>query len=171
MESKPSSRPSIKAVLAEVACGAIPGSSMSDAEYAQLGELGGIPAPLVGVVLGASEALGRRLNFASKNTLERTFAAPYEAVLKAFVLALQAQKLRMTVAFDTAHGACVEADLPNDMFSRGGTLSFSIGDGTTTTTISGTSEIRGQRFDWGKGNRALGDLFAKTEHYIGTLNT
>ncbi|MDQ2858662.1 MAG: hypothetical protein M3R53_08445 [Candidatus Eremiobacteraeota bacterium] len=169
MESKPSTRPSIKAVLAEVARGEVPGSGMTEAEYSALGALAGIPAPLVGVVMSASEALERRLNFASKKSLERTFAAPYEAVLKAFVLALQAQKLRMTVAFDTAHGACVEADLPNDMFSRGGTLSFSIADGAASTTISGTSEISGQRFDWGKGNRTLGDLFAKTERYIGTL--
>lgn len=54
-----------------------------------------------------------------KKTAERTFAAPYEPVVKAFLLALQAQKLRLSVAFDAAHGACVEAELQNDMLFRG----------------------------------------------------
>jgi len=159
----------MKAILADVAGGEVQGSGMSDTEYAALGALAGIPAPFVGVGLSAAEALANRFNIEAKNTAERTFAAPYGPAAKAFVLALHAQKFRMTVAFDTAHGACVEAELPRDI-SRGGTLSFSITDAGTTTTIAGTSEIKGQMVDWGKGNRALSELFATTERYLGALD-
>lgn len=170
MESQPSGRPSIKTILAEVAGGEVHGSGMSDADYGALGAIAGIPAPLAGMALAASEALGTRLNIESKKTAERTFDAPYEPVVKAFLLALQAQKLRLSVAFDAAHGACVEAELQNDMFSRGGTLSFSITDAGASTTVAGTSEIKGQMFDWGKGNRALAGLFDNTERYLREIN-
>jgi hypothetical protein len=36
--------------------------------------------------------------------------------------------------------------------------------------VAGASEIKGQMFDWGKGNRALKDMLAKTEPFARRLH-
>jgi hypothetical protein len=146
-------------------------AGMSTDQIAKLlGPLSGLPSGAFQVSIEAGNAIGRSLGFKSSKSAETLLACDYPCAVRALVFALTGQKYALTTAFDTPHGAYFEAQLPNDLFALGGTLQLDLAEaGPGQIRLSGTSEIRGQMFDWGKGKRALADVFAKTQAFAARL--
>jgi hypothetical protein len=117
------------------------------------------------------EALGKALKFKSKKTVERTFDYEYAKVARALAISLGSLNPQFGVVFDTPTGAVIETRLPKDFFSLGGTVMLQlVEEDPSRVKIIGTSEIKGQLFDWGKGKRALNDIFDKTEQFLQMLS-
>lgn len=90
-------------------------------------------------------------------------ACSYPAAVRGLVLALTSLRYTLTSAFDTPAGAYIEVEMPGDFFSHAGTLQFDLVDqGENQIALAGASEIKGQLVDWGKGKRALNEVFEKT---------
>lgn len=171
--TEPAKRPSVRVILdAEAAKMEAVKSGMSEKEVADLfAPLAGLPSALLQLSFKAGQALGETLGIKSGKKAERDFAYPYVSVVRALVLALGSLKHQITAVLDTPRGCAIEATLPTDVFSLGGSLFFEVvEEGTSQVRIIGTSEIKGQMFDWGKGNRALRGVFDKIEHYGNLLS-
>ncbi len=60
--------------------------------------------------------------------------------------------------------------MSTDIWSYGGMLTIEFSDESPSRiVVSGESEIRGQMFDWGKGKRALEEIFSETGRYLQRL--
>jgi hypothetical protein len=158
-------RPKIRDILTrEELEGLAHDAGMSDADLAKmLGPLTGLAGGALQMAMSAGDAFwsGRGLKTVKSARLE--LAASYPVAVRSLVFALTSLEREITAAFDTAAGAYIETDLPSDVFSRGGTLQFDVIErGAATVELVGASEIKGQIFDWGKGKRALNDVFEKT---------
>jgi hypothetical protein len=171
--TKPQKRLSIRDILAADApkMEAVK-SGMSEKEVADLlAPIAGLSTALLQLSFKTGEALGETLGIKSGKKVEKVFSYPYVSVVRALVLALGSLKHQITALFDTPRGCAIEAKLPTDIFSLGGSLFFEIvEEGTSQVRIIGSSEIRGQMFDWGKGKRALRGVFDKIEHYSNLLS-
>jgi hypothetical protein len=136
----------------------------------QLAPLSGLPGGVLHVAMEAGGALGRGFGFAARKRAEARLAASYPTAMRALVFALHSMGRELTAAFDTPAGAYVEAKLPGDIFSPGGSLQFDVvEEGPGAVRIAGASEIKGQMYDWGKGKRALAEAFEKTEAFARRL--
>jgi hypothetical protein len=165
-------RPAIREILsADELKGLAGDAGMSTDQIARLlGPLSGMGSGAFQVSIEAGNAIGRSLGFKSSKTAETMLSATYPVAVRALVFALTGQKYALTTAFDTPHGAYFEAQLPNDLFALGGTLQLDLTEiAPDRMRLTGTSEVRGQMFDWGKGKRALNDVFAKTQAFAGRL--
>jgi hypothetical protein len=135
-----------------------------------MGSVMGLPAPIAQMLMSVGDAMGKSFGYKSTSIVTRTYTVSYTAALRGLVLALHATNHSVAVAFDTPRGAFVEAQLPTDFFSMGGTVKFDIIDYETgAVTIASQSEIKGQKFDWGKGKRALNEVLDKTGEFAGRL--
>ena len=110
------------------------------------------------------KALGEGLGFANKKQVTPSIAQPYASVLRAMVVTMTSGPSGLSAATDTRAGAYLEGTLPGDMLSSAGTVSFDVVDrGDQGTEVVGASEIKGQAFAWGKGERMLNDVMNKAE--------
>lgn len=147
------------------------GGGTSEKDIAEaLGAAYGLPASVAQALLSAGDALGRSLGLESHSQIERRYSLPYVPVVRGLLLGLRALSYEVAAIFDRPRGAFVEARLPTDFFSMGGIIQFDVIDQPDgTVTIAGQSEIKGQKFDWGKGKRALNDAFDKTDQFARLL--
>jgi hypothetical protein len=167
-------RPSIQEILTTANLKAdVSGSEMSESDIAGLlAPISGLSKNLFLLSMKAGNALGKTLNIKSSKKIETEFPYSYPSVVRALVIALGSLQNEIVALFDTPKGAFIEAKLPTDLFSLGGSLTFEIIDqAPTRVRILGASEIKGQRFDWGKGKRSLQQIFEKTHKYVTLLAT
>ena len=88
-------------------------------------------------------------------------------IVLAFVLAFRHLEREIVAYYDTAHGSVIEVKLPVDVLAYAGTLSIEfIDESPSRILINGATEIAGQMFDWGKGKRALEEVFETAAHYL-----
>lgn len=170
--TEPQKRPSIRDILAADASKNQAGKSgMSEKEVSDLlAPIAGLSSDLFQLSMKAGEALGKTLGIKSGKKVEKLFSYPYASVVRATVLALGSLEHQITAFFDTPRGSAIEAKLPTDVFSLGGSLFFEIvEESASQIRIIGSSEIKGQMFDWGKGKRTLRDVLEKIEHYSNLL--
>jgi hypothetical protein len=165
-------RPRIRDILTrEELEGLAHDAGMSDADLGKmLGPLSGLGSGALQVVMSASDAFwsGRGLKAVKAERLE--LAASYAVAIRSLVFALTGLGREIRTAFDTEEGAYFETDLPGDIFSRGGTLQFDVIErGGGAVELRGASEIKGQIYDWGKGKRALAEVFEKTQGFARRL--
>ncbi|MEI8032471.1 MAG: hypothetical protein WCH05_03905 [Chlorobiaceae bacterium] len=166
-------RPSIRDILAAESLKAESGNAaMTEKDIADLmASILELPGGVLEVVFQTGEALGNSLGLKSQKKEERLFSYPYIAVVRALVISLGSLKLQVSALFDTPKGCAVEAQLPVDIFSLGGTMLFEVVDeGARVVRIAGSTEVKGQMFDWGKGKRKLHDVYEKIEHYSALLS-
>ena len=117
----------------------------------------------LGTMLGG-RALGEGLGLANKKQVTRHIAQPYASVLRAMVVAMSSGPSGLTAATDTRLGAYLEGRMPTDLLSGAGTVAFDVADqGDKGTEVIGSSEIKGQAFAWGKGERSLNEILEKAE--------
>jgi hypothetical protein len=159
-------RVSVRAILAEEGLGLSGGDKgMADDKIAK--GLAGAAGMSQGEFLGAMQggrALGQGLGIANKKQVTRSIAQPYASVVRAMVVTMTSGPSGLTAATDTRAGAYLEGSLPGDLLSGAGTVAFDIVDrGDQGTEVVGASEIKGQAFAWGKGERMLNDLLDKAE--------
>ena len=165
-------RPKIRDILAMDGMEGGDGESgMSEEVLAKImGSVTGLPAPIAQMTLSVGDALGKSLGLKSNAAVTRSYSGSYTAVVRGLLLSLHATKHTLAAAFDTPQGAYVEAQLSRDFFSLGGTVQFDIAeDSAGAVTIAGQSEIKGQKFDWGKGKRALEEVLDKAEDFARRL--
>ena len=166
-------RDSVKDILAKV--GIVLGGhtdGISDETMGKItGAAMGLPAGIGQMLMSGSEALGKSFGFSTKKAMSHDLAASYGIAVHALALALQAERYGLSTAFDTPHGACIECDMPHDFFSMGGTITLDVAElAAGQIRISAACEIPGQKFDWGKSNRAMTEIFAKTDGFVGRLD-
>lgn len=131
----------------------------------------GIPSGVFQLSMKLGDALGKKLNLKSSKKVEKILPNPYVLVVRATAAAIGSLKYEITNLLDTPQGSAIEAKLPLDIFSLGGSLLFEIIEqGTSLVHIIGSSEIKGQLFDWGKGKRSLQDVFDKIDQYVNLLS-
>jgi hypothetical protein len=171
-QDTPQGRPPIRTILTGEEMKGLAtdaGLSMSDLA-SQLAPISGLPGGVLHVAMEAGGALGRSFGFTARKKAETRLAASYPTAVRALVFALHSIGRELTAAFDTPAGAYFEAKLPGDIFSPGGSLQFDvIEERPGAVRIAGASEIKGQMYDWGKGKRALADVFEKTEAFAKRL--
>lgn len=159
-------RVSVRTILAEEGLDRSTGDKdMDDAKIAKglAGAAGMSQAEFLGVMQGG-RALGQGLGIANKKQVTRSIAQPYASVLRAMVVTMTSGPSGLTAATDTRTGAYLEGRLPGDMLSSAGTVAFDVIDrGDQGADVVGASEIKGQAFAWGKGERMLKDLIDKAE--------
>lgn len=171
-EVPPAERPKIRALLtAEELEGMAEEAGMSAEGIAKaLAPLSGLPGGALHLAMEAGESLYVSMGLKTGKTAELSLASSYGSAVRGLVFALTSLGHDITAAFDTPSGAFFEATLPRDFLSRPGTLQFDVVDaGPNAARISGASEIKGQIYDWGKGKRALAEVFAKTEAFARRL--
>ena len=138
----------------------------------QLAPLGRVSAGTLQVAMTMGEWLGQKLGLKSSTREERTFAVSYAVLVRALILALSSNRYAITALFDTPKGAFVEAQLPKDFRSLGGTLRFDvIEDGPASVGLAAACEIRGQWFDWDKSKQMLEDVLEKTNLFVSHLQS
>ena len=168
---EPKGRPSIRDILSPDGLRTEVGKSgMSEKEVAQL--LAPIPGlrELFELSMKVGKGVGTALGISRKSGKTKVFASPYPSIVRATALALGSLGQEITALFDTPRGSTIEARLPIDIFSFGGSLLLEIvEEGVSEVCIIGSSEIKGQMFDWGKGKRALREVFDKIERYVPPL--
>jgi hypothetical protein len=159
-------RVSVRAILAQEGLSLAGGEKgLSDEKIAkQLSGGAGMSATEFAGVMAGGRAIGEHLGLANKRQLTRHIAQPYAAVLKAMVVTMRSGSSGLTMATDTREGAYLEGGMPSDMLSSAGTVAFDVLDrGAQGTEVVGASEVKGQIFAWGKGERMLKDIIDKAE--------
>jgi hypothetical protein len=165
-------RPKIREIVADVDLQATASrSDMSVQDIASLlSPLTQLPSGVFAATVSVADAAGKALDIKSEAKAEQVYSRPYADVARALILALVSLGYPLTILFDTPSGAVIEAKLTVDFWSLGGTLSFVISEEhASSVRVSGTSTISGQRFAWGKGQRALADVIQKTGEYLNLL--
>ena len=165
-------RDGIKAILAKA--GMALGGHTDGISEETMGKIAGaamgLPAGIGQMLMGSGEALGKSFGFSTKKAMSHDLAAPYGIAVHGLVLALQAERYGLSTAFDTPKGAYIECDMPRDFFSMGGTIALDIAEvAAGSIRIGAACEVPGQKFDWGKSNRAMTEIFAKTDAFVGRL--
>lgn len=100
---------------------------------------------------------------------ETSYSAPYHyaTVVLAYFLALRQAELEIIALYDTSQGSAIEAKLSTDIFSLGGSLAFEfVDESSSMIRVQGSTEIKGQMFDWGKGKRTLLKICESAEQYM-----
>ena len=159
-------RVSVRAILAQEGLTLARGEKgMSDDKIAkQLAGGAGMSATEFAGVMASGKALGEHLGLANKRQVTRHIAHPYATVLKAMIVTMRGGASCLSLATDTRDGACLEGGMPSDMLSSAGTVAFDVLDrGAQGTEVIGASEVKGQMFAWGKGERMLKDILDKAE--------
>ena len=168
------SRPSIRDIVAGQV-NYTPSAGMSEKDLANLlAPLTQLSGNSFFLSMKAGEALGKAMGMKSSKQLQKIFPGPYQyatAVL-ACILAIRHMGREIISLFDTPRGSVIEIKLPVDVISFAGTLTIEIIDESPSRIVlNGTTEIQGQKFDWGKGKRALEQVFESTEQYLRRLTT
>jgi hypothetical protein len=160
-------RASVRDILAVDDLKANIGQGMSEKDIANLlAPLIDLPGGLFLVSMKAGYALAKELNIKNNQRVEKIFPYSYPYVVRAVVLALGSLKREIITLIDTPKGSAIEAQLPNDIWSLGGSILFEIVDeNSSQVRVIGASEIQ-QKFDWGKGKRSLNEVFNKVEQYL-----
>jgi hypothetical protein len=171
-EQEGGGRPRVREILTrEELEGLAHDAGMSDEALGKLlGPLSGLGSGAMQMAMQAGDAFwsGRGLKTVKSQRLE--LQAAYPVAVRSLVFALTGLGREIKAAFDTAEGAYFETDLPGDIFSRGGTLQFDVIErGAGAVELLGASEIKGQIYDWGKGKRALAEVFDKTQGFARRL--
>lgn len=159
-------RISVRTILAEENLQRTVGDKgLSDENIAKgLAPAAGMPQGLFLGALMGGKALGQSLGIANRKQVTRTIAQPYASVLRAMVVAMSGGSSGLTTATDTRTGAFLGGTMPGDVLSVAGTVSFDVIDrGDLGAEVIGASEVKGQMFSWGKGERALMDILDKAE--------
>jgi hypothetical protein len=126
------------------------------------GKLMSLPVPAVAlkavaeVVVPIFEHLGIKTGKTRSETIQNPPGKAIVAVLCAF--ASQGQEIRQVQQFE--NGCLLEAMIPSDMWSWGGSLFVSIRASNSGTRVDAATSVKGQLFDWRKSKRCLERLFS-----------
>jgi len=169
MSNPASGRPPIREILSGHVVQGNSSGGMTDRDIADLlGPLSalGSSAMFYGT-MKAGQAFGTRLGLKSGKHEVREYAASYASVVLAMALAVQRSGYPMRAAYDTPDGSVIECTLPPDLMSLAGEIDLEMTErAARSVTVTGTCEIKGQVFDWGKSKRALDGLFSAADSYM-----
>lgn len=116
---------------------------------------------------GLGQKLWGKLGIKCIKKIERTFNHTYPLSVLSIAVCLHETEKKILGVEDTSHGSIIEAELPADLKSFKGKLIFEINEeGPSKTFISGTSIVKGQLFDSGKGKNTLCDIFSCSEQFL-----
>lgn len=114
---------------------------------------------------------GNGLGWRCMRRLDKHYGDQYTRITLCLVAALLRSNRTLLALYDTPQGAIVVAKLTFDIWSWPGTLSFGIAEaGTSSSSVIGTSVIKGQLVDYGKGKRALEQVLGEAETLFDRLD-
>ena len=113
-------------------------------------------APVAQLVQPIYEDMGIRTG---KTRAERV-RWPVGRVIVAVLCSLARHGMTIRSVRQADDGCIVEAEIPSDVRSFGGTLVVTVGRANGTTDVEAATKIGGQLFDWGKSAACLRELFA-----------
>jgi hypothetical protein len=177
MDTQSRARPTIAEIIRAAGTFDGAGSGSSDV-FASMAAIAATMVPgasaaqiAIGEAIGT--ALSERFHIAqSQDTTEsRDYAAPYETVGRALILALHAVSAKLGAAFDTATGSALEAKIGLSLMTPEMTLTVVLTDvGPTAVRLAGKSHHAG--LDWLKLNaKTLDRLFASVDGYLTQLGS
>jgi|SRR5579883_1324494 len=148
------------------------GKMGADASGASKDQLASMAAAITGASAGtflASQALSDEIakrfsRLSTKAMLERDFAAPYDAVGRALILALQSCGHVLNAAFDTATGAVLETRKPMSLLAPAFVVTIAVTDNGATTHAAAQAQHTG--LDWGQNAKVAAEVFDKTGDYL-----
>ena len=107
---------------------------------------------LINIVGKTSNKFWSKLGIKCRKSYERNFDFYYSEVVFSLVMSLKKLNINLISAEDTGSGSIIVIKMPQDIRTFGGTVTFEIIEkGQNKTEIKGTSEVKGQLKDWGKG--------------------
>lgn len=119
--------------------------------------------PLGGVSLSTVAAIAAPLNewlgIKTGKTRSETIAAPTGQVIVDVLCAFARHGLSLEQVHQADAGCVLEAKIPSDLWSFEGRLVVTIERAGAATKIEAATNIPGQKYDWGKSNRCLDQLF------------
>jgi hypothetical protein len=130
---------------------------------------GGVP-----LILGIANSIAKpanklwsKLGIKCKKSFEKIFDVYYSEFVFSLVLSLRKLDKTIISAEDTDYGSLIIIDMPRDLKTFGGIVSFEIFEGSNfETKIIATSEVKGQLKDWGKGKDLINEILEATSEFI-----
>jgi len=116
----------------------------------------GVPLTAIAAL---AQPLGEKLGLKSGTARSARFAEPTGIMIVAVLCSLAQNGQQLQNVAQQTSGCTIDATLPSDMWSLAGELHVAIREAETATEIDATAKIKGQLYDWGKGRRALNQLF------------
>jgi len=122
-------------------------------------------SPLLGGVSTAGVAkvcqpLYAKLGVRSSRVQSATLFTPPGRVLVSVLCSLAQRNQQLTGATQIENGCRLEATVPSNMVSFAGELTVEVLRTEQGTAVNAAAVIQGQKFDWGKNQRCLEQLFA-----------
>lgn len=125
---------------------------------------------LIGPVMSVSDSLWKSVGIKNQTRITQKFATDYEKGVVALIDAIINHDNLIATLLDTAGGCFMRATLPVDVLSLGGTLAFQVIEASENEIeVIAASEVRGQLFDFGKGKRAIEQIFSRTSENLEIL--
>ncbi len=127
---------------------------------------------LVNTVGKASNKFFSKLGIKCRTSHEITFDFPYPEIVFSLVVSLKRLDINILSAEDTESGAMMLIEMQPDIKIFGGTITFEILEKSEKKThIKGTSEVKGQIKDWGKGKQYMTKIFDEIQKYMEKAHT
>lgn len=168
----PTPRPSIWAIISEPANFASTLGISAEERANLLAPLAGLSPSNLYFGIMAGQALGNALGLKSTHRLQAILPAPYPYSIVVLGCVLAGRNLQRAILAlnDTPNGSIIQLQMAPEMWSSGGTLTIEFIDESPARIImNGQSEVRGTINDWGKGKRAVEELFRASDWYMHRL--
>ncbi|MFE0460691.1 hypothetical protein ACFW1A_15730 [Kitasatospora sp. NPDC058965] len=151
--------PAVRAVIAAAGVpvvDAVPSAAQFLADFQDL--------PFIGSAIGRGADRGHRLGlrWGLRAGAERTaeFDEPVGRVLVAALCSLARHRLALRQVTQHTNGCSLEAAIPSDWRTFGGTLTVTALLGATGTAVRVEAEFGGQLYDWGAGKKTVAAFLA-----------
>ncbi len=126
------------------------------------GATGGIPTS---VVVPLATALWTRLGIRTVKERSESIDAPIGRAIVAVLCALAAHDYPIKDVHQAQDGCAIEATLPAGLYWLEGNLYVTVSADGDRSRIDIRTNIDGQKYDWGKSNRCLDELFAEVRGF------
>ncbi len=102
-----------------------------------------------------------RLGLNTAKSSSKRFTMPAGRVLVGVLCAMAMHGNELTKVDQHEDGCTLHATIPSSIYSFSGELHFTVRRETSATLIEAETKIPGQKFDWGKSQRLLDNLFER----------
>lgn len=121
-------------------------------------------APFTGVPLASFgsivASIGQHLGIKTGKTKSTTFNKPSGEILVALLCSLARNGQKIHLVQQQQNKCVIEAVIASDIWTWGGHLIVSVQSTENGTYVEAATIIKGQKYDWGKSNRCLEQLFS-----------
>ena len=110
-------------------------------------------------IASIAEPLAEKLNLKCRKVGSRRFNQPVGTMIVAVLCSLARNGQHLQDVTQEESGCRLEASLPSDVWSLRGKFNITVRDDGVATLVEAEATIKGQIYDWGKGQRLVDQLF------------